>query len=204
MTRHPPLALTLLGSLCAPAAALAGTVSLAVTDAAGKPLPDAVALLEPLGAKVAVKPLPDSEIAQRQRQFAPRVTVVTTGTRINFPNFDTVRHHVYSFSSIKPFELKLYAGVPGAPVLFDKPGVAVIGCNIHDKMAGWIVVADTPWYARTGTDGRGTLASVPAGSYQLSVWHPALPATVRAVPVAFTVTAADQQHAVQLPVDALP
>jgi plastocyanin len=204
MTRHLPLALTLLGCLSPATQVHAGTVSLTVTDASGKPLPDAVALLEPVGAKVPVKPLPDTEIAQRQRQFIPRVTVITTGTRVNFPNFDTVRHHVYSFSSIKAFELKLYAGVPGAPVVFDKPGVAVIGCNIHDKMAGWIVVADTPWFARTGADGRGTLAAVPAGSYRLSMWHAALPATPRAAPVDFIVSAADQQHAVQLPVDVQP
>lgn len=204
MTRHLLLVPILLGCLGAPTQCHAGNVTLTVTDASGKPLADAVALLEPVGARPAVKPLPDAEIAQQQRQFIPRVTVITTGTRVNFPNFDTVRHHVYSFSSIKPFELKLYAGVPGTPVVFDKPGVAVIGCNIHDKMAGWIVVADTPWFARTEADGRGTLAAVPPGSYRLSVWHAALPAAPRPAPVDFTVTAADQQHAVRLAVDAQP
>ena len=63
---------------------------------------------------------------------------------MSFPNFDTVRHHVYSFSPAKTFELKLYAGVPNTPVVFDKPGIAVLGCNIHDNMAAWVVVADTP------------------------------------------------------------
>jgi plastocyanin len=184
--------------------ARAGTLTLTVTDAAGKPLPDAVALLEPVAGKAPVKPMPDAEIAQRERQFAPRVTLITTGTKVNFPNFDTVRHHVYSFSAIKQFELKLYAGVPGSPVVFDKPGVAVIGCNIHDSMAGWIVVADTPWHAIAGPNGRAIIAAVPPGSYRLSVWHAGLPPNAPPTPTALTVLAADQQHAVQLTVQALP
>jgi hypothetical protein len=96
-------------------AAQAGALNIAFTDAAGAPLADAVALLEAASGKVAVKPMADAEISQAKRQFAPRVTLITTGTRVSFPNFDTVRHHVYSFSPIKTFELKLYAGVPGAP-----------------------------------------------------------------------------------------
>jgi plastocyanin len=105
---------------------------------AAPPLVDAVALLEPVGTKVAVKPMADAQISQAKRQFHPRVTLITTGARVSFPNFDTVRHHVYSFSAIKTFELKLYAGVPSMPITFDKPGVAVLGCNIHDSMAAWV------------------------------------------------------------------
>ena len=101
-------------------------------------------MLEPASGRLPVKPLGGVQIAQAKRQFSPRVTVVTVGTPVTFPNFDTVRHHVYSFSPVKTFELKLYAGVPNAPVVFDKPGIAVLGCNIHDQMAAWVVVVDTP------------------------------------------------------------
>ena len=100
----------------------AAPLSVTVTDAAGKPLADAVVMLEPATGKAPVKPLPDVEISQAKRQFNPRVTLITVGTRVAFPNFDTVRHHVYSFSQAKTFELKLYAGVPAAPIVFDKPG----------------------------------------------------------------------------------
>jgi hypothetical protein len=83
---------------------------------------------------------------------------------------------VYSFSPAKKFEIKLYVGTPAAPVVFDKPGIAVLGCNIHDTMAAWVVVVETPHFGLTGADGRVSLAAVPAGSYRLRTWHPSLPA----------------------------
>lgn len=187
-----------------PVNATAATLVVNLTDAAGVPLADGVALLEPANGKVAVKPMPDAEIAQIRRQFTPRVTLITTGTRVAFPNFDTVRHHVYSFSPIRTFELKLYAGVPGVPVMFDKPGVAVLGCNIHDAMAAWVVVADTPWSARTGATGRATIESVPPGSYRLRLWHPGLASGVEPPAVSMTIGSADTEHAARLPVPAKP
>ena len=192
-------ALALAGAIAAAAAPLrAATLDIAFTDAAGAPLVDAVALLESTGAKVPVKPLADAEISQAKRQFTPRVTVITTGTRVTFPNFDTVRHQVYSFSPIKTFELKLYAGVPNVPVTFDKPGIAVLGCNIHDSMAAWVVVADTPWYGRSVAGGHVRIEGVPAGSYKLRYWHPGL--TAELPPVAVTVGATDANLAAKLPV----
>lgn len=188
----------------APALAQAGTLNLVVTDAAGAPLVDAVALLEPAVGKVAVKPMADAEVAQVKRQFVPRVTLITTGTRVSFPNFDTVRHQVYSFSTIKTFELKLYAGVPGVPVVFDKPGVAVLGCNIHDTMAAWVVVADTPWSARSNASGQARIEAIPPGSYKLRLWHPGLPPNVEPPPVALTIGAADTDYSARLAVRAEP
>jgi plastocyanin len=182
----------------------AASLTVVVTDATGKPLVNAVALLEPASGKGAVKPGADVEISQAKRTFQPRVTLITTGTRVTFPNFDTVRHHVYSFSPIKTFELKLYAGVPNAPLTFDKPGVAVLGCNIHDTMAAWVVVADTPWSARSGANGQALIDHVPPGNYRLRVWHPGLPPTPEPAAVALTVGSADLAHSTRLAVSAEP
>lgn len=157
------------------APALAGSVEVKVLDGAGKPLAGAAVFLESREARAASKALAGVEIAQAQRQFSPQVTVVTVGTAVSFPNRDTVRHHVYSFSSVKKFEIKLYVGTPAAPVVFDSPGIAVLGCNIHDHMAAWVVVVDTPHHGLTGVDGKLALPAVPAGTYQLRSWHPALP-----------------------------
>lgn len=178
----------------------AASVQVMVGDSLGKPLVDAVALLEPAAGKAPVKPMADVEIAQIKRQFAPRVTLVTTGTRVSFPNFDTVRHHVYSFSPIKTFELKLYAGVPGTPVVFDKPGFAVLGCNIHDTMAAWVVVVETPWAAKTGPTGIARIENVPPGAYRLRLWHPALSPSADPQTLAISVGSADLQQAGRLPV----
>ena len=132
------------------------------------------------------------------------MTLVTVGTKVAFPNFDTVRHHVYSFSQAKTFELKLYAGVPAAPVVFDKPGLAVLGCNIHDRMAAWVVVADTPWFARTGADGIARIEGAPAGAYRIAAWHPGLPANGAPVVLNVQLGVAEQRETVRLPVDAAP
>lgn len=182
----------------------AAALNLDVTDASGAPLTDAVALLEPASGKVAVKPMADVEISQSKRQFQPRVTLITTGTRAMFPNFDTVRHHVYSFSTIKTFELKLYAGVPGTPVVFDKPGVAVLGCNIHDNMAAWVVVADTPWFARSAASGRARIESIPAGNYKLRMWHPGLGPNAEPAAISVAIGAVDVDQSVRLTVRSEP
>ena len=196
--RHAlPIVSFVLSSLCG-AAVHAAAVTVTVTDATGQPLSRAVVSLEPLGDKLPFKPTPSAEVAQSKRQFSPQVTVVTVGTPVVFPNFDTVRHHVYSFSPIKTFELKLYAGVPNVPVLFDKPGIAVIGCNIHDRMAAWIVVVETPFYGLTGADGRARVNAVAAGSYRLKVWHPGLSNTTDGVASTLVVSANNLDQAVRL------
>jgi hypothetical protein len=98
------------------------------------------------------------------------VSVVQTGASVSFPNRDKVKHHVYSFSPAKTFELKLYSGVPSTPVVFDKAGTVVLGCNIHDQMLAFIRVVDTPYFALSDSSGKATI-NVPNGAHTLYVWH---------------------------------
>jgi plastocyanin len=200
--RSPAIAIAF-ALLSAAACADAASLTVTVVDDAGKPLPDAVVMLEPASGKLPVKPMAPVDVAQSKRRFMPQVTVVTVGTPVNFPNFDTVRHHVYSFSPIKPFELKLYAGVPAAPIVFDKPGAAVLGCNIHDQMAAWIVVVDTPHHARTSANGQVRLDNVPAGGYRLRAWHAGVPAGKEPAAEAVTLADADMSAQIKLPASLL-
>lgn len=190
----------LLLSLCLVAAAgcvlpgaRAAGVEVLVADAAGKPLAGTAVFLESKDARAAARPAPMVDVVQVQRQFQPMVSVVTVGTAVNFPNRDTVRHHVYSFSPVKKFEIKLYVGTPAAPVVFDSPGIAALGCNIHDSMAAWVVVVDTPHHGLTGTDGKLRLPNVPAGAYRLRAWHPGLPPGAAALDQALQVPATGTQ-----------
>ena len=176
----------------------AATVGIVVTDLGNRPLLDAVVMLEPASGRLPVSPMSGVQIAQMQRQFTPQVTVVTVGTPVTFPNNDTVRHHVYSFSPVKTFELKLYAGVPASPVVFDKPGIAVLGCNIHDQMVAWVVVVDTPLYARSAASGRAQIEGVAPGAWQLHVWHASLADGAPPVLVPLTVAASDVDQRVKL------
>ncbi|MCU7370810.1 methylamine utilization protein [Paucibacter sp. O1-1] len=164
-----PSALLLTALIAGPALALPWTVL--VRSTAGEPLADAVVAVELRAQTSRAAPGAKAEMAQRERQFQPHVLVVQTGTAVNFPNFDTVRHHVYSFSPVKTFDIKLYSGTPVEPVLFDKPGIATLGCNIHDKMSAHIVVVDTPLFAKTDAQGLLKL-DLPAGEHNLKVWHP--------------------------------
>ncbi len=141
-----------------------------VVNGANQPVAQAVVSVMVKGAKATANPGTVVDMGQRGRSFVPTVVAVQTGGGVNFPNFDTVRHHVYSFSPIKPFEIKLYAGTPTAPIVFDKPGTATLGCNIHDKMIGYIHVVDTPHFGVTDASGKVTI-EVPAGEHKVRAWH---------------------------------
>lgn len=146
----------------------AATLTVTIDDGAS-PVADAVVSLHSAAAVVAAS-AGEADLDQRNSQFAPQVLPITAGTRVGFPNSDKVRHHVYSFSPIKRFELPLYSGSPAAPVQFDQTGVATLGCNIHDWMIAHVVVLDTPYFGKTGVDGK-TRIEAPAGDYRLRVWH---------------------------------
>lgn len=165
------LARILLPWLALSSALAARAATLTVTDAGGRPLKEAVVSVV-VDAPPAVA-APAASIQQVGRRFEPTVTVVQTGTPVAFPNNDTVRHHVYSFSPAKRFEIKLYIGTPTQPIVFDKPGIVTLGCNIHDRMLAWVVVVDSPHFAKTDAAGAAVLA-VPAGRHRLRVWHPDL------------------------------
>jgi len=178
----------------------AATVEIQLTSVDGKPLTDGVAWLESREARAAARPLAGIEMEQADKRFTQRVAVVTVGTAVHFPNRDKVRHHVYSLSPTKPFELKLYTGTPANPVTFDKPGVAVLGCNIHDHMVAWVVVVESAHHGSSSADGRIRLADVPAGSYKLRTWHPELPPGAAALEQGLVVPAAGVQLKATLPV----
>jgi plastocyanin len=150
----------------------AADLAIDVLDTTGSAIENAVVYAEPENT-TAVAPA-TAIVEQRGKQFNPLVSVVQTGTDISFPNFDSVRHHVYSFSPAKTFELKLYSGVPTSPVKFDKAGTVVLGCNIHDYMVAFIHVVNTPYFAKTNKQGKAVLRDLPNGNYTLKAWHYAL------------------------------
>ena len=158
-----------------PAHAQTAEIAATVTDQQGRPVVDAVLVAVPVDGNMRVRERPrDGSIDQVDKEFLPRVTIVPVGASVTFPNHDDVRHQVYSFSPAKRFELPLYTGVPAQPIVFDKPGVVVLGCNIHDWMVGYVYVSESPFFAKTGKDGKAVLAELPPRAYVLRVWHPQL------------------------------
>ena len=151
----------------------AGSIDVTVKDGKGGLVSDAVVYAQPNGVKPDQMRKP-TIIDQRNKQFIPYVTAVEVGTAILFPNNDNIRHHVYSLSPAKKFELPLYAGVPADPVVFDKEGFVTLGCNIHDWMIAHVAVLPTPYFQITGREGRAVLRNLPAGQYTVRAWQPSL------------------------------
>ena len=175
MPRFETYGLTLLALLLAFSLAPAATVT--VTDAKdSKPVANAVVSLVPLErpADGTAAPAP-AVIVQKDKAFAPEVTVVAVGTTVEFSNEEAKgKHHVYSISAAKKFEIPLHDPGNRKPVVFDKPGVVALGCNIHDWMRAYVVVVETPWFAQTTAGGAAEIAAPPAGRYRVDVWHPRL------------------------------
>ena len=150
----------------------AGSLKVTVKDTKGRLVADAVVYLTGSVAKSA--PGRQTVIDQRDKQFMPYVTALQVGTSVLFPNSDNIRHHVYSVSPAKKFELPLYTGVPAAPVVFDKEGFVTLGCNIHDWMIAYVAVLATPYFQVTSKDGQARLNGLPPGRYTVEVWQPSL------------------------------
>ncbi|MDB5680742.1 MAG: methylamine utilization protein [Sphingomonas bacterium] len=162
----------LLGAAPLPPAA---GVSVAVRGPNGQPIANAVVTIRLVG-----RPTPPPRmgagyaVRQQNIQFNPFLLVVPVNADVSFPNFDQVRHQVYSFSPAKRFELKLYAREQNRTVRFDRAGPVSLGCNFHDQMTAFIYVTDSAFTARTDASGTVSLAGVPQGAVSISVWHPYL------------------------------
>ena len=153
----------------------AAPLNVRVVDASGRPVRDAVVTLYPSGA--AARPAHGGgrfTVSQQNLQFHPFLTIVPVGAEVSFPNLDPTKHHVYSFSAAKKFELKLFAKDQSRTVHFDRAGVVALGCNIHDQMSAFIVVTDSAWTARTNAQGVVSFNDAPNAPARLTVWHPYL------------------------------
>jgi len=169
--------LSLVMGLLLAAPARAGDLVVTAT-AGGRGVADVVAMAKPQ-AGIPHGPIRFAwpyRMAQHNLQFDPFVLVAPVGAEVSFPNLDTVRHHVYSFSPAKTFELKLYGRDESRAVRFDKAGVVALGCNIHDAMVAFIRVVDTPFAGKTAASGEVVLRDLPPGSATVTIWHPYLKA----------------------------
>lgn len=160
--------------LCLTAPLAAAPLSVRVVDGSGRPVRDAVVTFYPSAGARAPRPGGHYAVSQKAMQFRPFLTIIPVGADVSFKNFDSIKHHVYSFSPAKRFELKLFARDQSRTVRFDKAGVVALGCNIHDAMSAFIVVTDSVWTARTNPQGMAVFADAPGANGRVAVWHPYL------------------------------
>lgn len=178
MTRVTGLLIAVVMSTLLPAYARAATVSGTVvlaSDARAARRPDhggVVVWLEPVGGAprpAAAAPAPVAMV-QKNETFAPHVIAIQIGTAVDFPNQDPIFHNAFSNYTGQVFDVQLYAPQTSRRVVFRRPGMVHVFCNIHENMSAVIAVLPTPYFVVTGPDGRFAIQA-PPGEYRLQVWH---------------------------------
>ncbi|MGD1094496.1 MAG: hypothetical protein ABSB35_21205 [Bryobacteraceae bacterium] len=109
-------------------------------------------------------------LGQKSLSFIPHILPILVGTTIDFPNGDPFGHNVFSISPAKKFNLGLYPKGRVPTVLFDKPGIVAVLCNVHPEMSAYIIVLKTPFFAVAGPDGHFIIRNVPSGSRLVRCW----------------------------------
>lgn len=155
-------------------ATYAQTVRVSLKDASNEPVVGAVVeILLPTELKSRYAIPEDKLVDQVDKEFLPSVSSLVVGSHISFPNYDDILHHVYSFSPVKTFNIPLYGTSESDNYResFETSGVVEIGCNIHDWMLAYIYVAESSKVAVTDEQGMAEISDLPAGDYQLKIWH---------------------------------
>ena len=161
-----------------------------ILDQRGAPVSDAVVDVMPAGGWSDPIRFPwPMAMAQRNQQFVPQTLIIARGSTVAFPNLDQVRHSIYSFSKAARFTINLYGREQNRSWTFPVAGTVALGCNIHDKMRGYIRVVDTPFAGKTDANGFVRLSGIPAGAGTLTVWHPQLRAPDNALKTAIALRA---------------
>jgi plastocyanin len=111
---------------------------------------------------------------QKQCVFTPRVLVVPVGGTVEFLNSDRLLHNIHSRSKGNPNFNRTQPKGRTIPIIFTRPEIIRIDCDLHPWMRAWVVVAEHPFYAVTGAGGEFALGNLPAGPYTLNVWHETL------------------------------
>ncbi len=193
MKRLATILCVLLGAGLFAARASAADLVVQVRTTAGAPVADAVVTVYPAsGVSGPIRFDWPMTMSQQNIAFHPFVLIAPVGATVSFPNFDNVRHHVYSFSPTHQFELKLYGKDQTRSVTFDKAGVVALGCNIHDKMAAFIKVVDTPYAAKTDANGQLVIHNLPPGPATLRLWRPYMKAPGNEITKSIAMPAAGQ------------
>ena len=187
---NTPFQLTAFAALLAVTAlSHSGSLTVAVTDKDGKPVPDAVVVVLPANKSVLPKAsLPkEATINQEKMQFIPVVSLVGVGAKIRLVNNDPWNHHIKSspagldqFNTTKVgFETILEGKAEGktakaTEITLEGPGVVTanaLGCFIHGSMRGFLFVSDAPWTLKTGANGLVSFEDLPDGIAQIKVWQ---------------------------------
>ena len=123
------------------------------------------------------------QMDQQQCVYVPRVVVVPVGGTVEFLNSDRLLHNLHSASTENPTFNRTQPKGRTIPVVFKKPEIVRVDCDLHTWMRAWVVVAEHPFYAVTGPNGEFVLDNVPPGKHTLKIWQETLGTLTREVTV---------------------
>jgi plastocyanin len=118
-------------------------------------------------------PAQNQIITQRDKTFLPHVLAVPIGTTVQFRNEDRIYHDVFSIAKPNEFDAGIRATGATYTKTFTHPGVVELFCNIHSTMNAYVLVVDSPLFAKAQASGSFVIRGVPPGRYELSAWHEA-------------------------------
>jgi plastocyanin len=147
-------------------------VQVQVNNVKNNPLENMVVYLEPLAGQVSPQQSETVSISQHSKSFIPYISVSQSTTKVNFVNKDDITHHIYSADSENKFSFKIRAGKTDSTAQFNHAAEIAMGCNIHDWMSGYLLVVDTPYFAKTDEQGLASFTLNELGKYRVVVWHP--------------------------------
>jgi len=150
-------------------------IQINVQDYKGMPASDMVVYLQPLSGQQLSQSDEIVTVTQQNEAFAPYITVSQTKKQVNFVNQDDITHQIYSADSDNRFSFTIRAGSEHLANAFDHEAEISMGCNIHDWMSGYLLVVDTPYFAKTDAQGQVRFSLSELGQYNIVVWHPQLP-----------------------------
>ncbi|WP_158971064.1 methylamine utilization protein [Paraglaciecola sp. L3A3] len=174
-----------------------------VINQLGKGVPNVVVYMEPSIKKQVVPPSDIAIMDQIDTQFSPHILAIQKDTQVKFPNSDSIKHHVYSFSAAKTFELQLYKDLQADPLLFSKSGVVELGCNVHDWMLGYIFIVDTEYFSKSDRNGKVKF-DLPLGEYTIKIWSPLIQEDIEALATKVLVDDKKSKHNIILNKALLP
>lgn len=164
-------------AMCIPSLVQSATLDINVLNPDRSGAASMILYAEPMDSQAPSLKASKIEITQKNRAFAPYITVMQRQDQVEFSNKDDFTHHIYSISGQNRFSFKLKAGESREMnKLKTTAGAETIamGCNIHDWMSGFILVLDTPYFAETDSQGHAVFELELMGKYRLTLWHPQL------------------------------
>jgi plastocyanin len=154
---------------CAKAHLLDETVLLGGKD--GRGLANVVVRLK--GPRAAAPPTAPVRLEQRACAYRPRVQGAVVGEPLEVFNADPMLHNVHAYAGTKG--LFNVAQPPGSPMVTKPspagPGAVRFKCDVHRWMAAWVVYGESPFFTVTDRDGAFRLEGLPAGTWELELWH---------------------------------